>query len=67
VIEYEYEVDQSIIEEVTEVVQKGDKTKYTGRYLLVKYHNFVEIVYFDLKKEQEEATSSPTYESEVCL
>jgi hypothetical protein len=67
VIEYEYEVDQSIIEEVTEVVQKGDNTKYTGRYLLVKYHNFVEIVYFDLKKEQEETTSSPTYESEVCL
>jgi hypothetical protein len=47
-IEYEYEVDRSIVESVAEVVEKGDQTEYTGRYFLVKYNKFVELAYFNL-------------------
>ena len=48
-IEYEYEVDVDLIQEVAEVAEQDDKTVYPGWYVLVKYHKFVEVAYFDLK------------------
>ena len=53
-IEYEYEVDRSIIESVSEVKEEKDGSRYSGRYLLVKYHKFVEIVYFNLNQKDKE-------------
>ena len=54
---------------MTEVTEEGDNANYKGRYFLVKYQKFLEIVYFDLEKNKVEAENEneKTYEAEVCL
>lgn len=47
-IEYDAEIDVELICWVREVREEGDSHPYKGRYFLVQYDRFAEIVFFQI-------------------
>jgi hypothetical protein len=47
-IEYDAEIDVELISWVREVREEGDSHPYQGRYFLVQYDRFAEIVFFHI-------------------
>jgi hypothetical protein len=52
------------------VREQGDGHNYQGRYFLVQYDHFVEIVYFNTERSTTPLSpdvQNGTYEAEICL